>query len=81
MNQLSLSGRAKPTRRVWIPKPGREAEKRPLGILTIADRALQVLVKMTLEPEWEARFEPNSYGFHPGRGCHDATRFGHHRSQ
>jgi len=27
---------------------------------------------MTLEPEWEAKFEPNSYGFRPGRGCHDA---------
>ena len=47
-------------------------EKRPLGIPTIADRALQALVKLALEPEWEARFEPNSYGFRPGRGCHDA---------
>jgi RNA-directed DNA polymerase len=47
-------------------------EKRPLGIPTLADRALQALVKLTLEPEWEARFEPNSYGFRPGRGCHDA---------
>lgn len=36
------------------------------------DRALQALVKMALEPEWEARFEPNSYGFRPGRSCHDA---------
>ena len=57
---------------VWIPKPGREGEKRPTGIPTIADRALQALVKLALEPEWEARFEPNSYGFRPGRGCHDA---------
>lgn len=72
VNQLSLSGRAKPTRRVWIPKPGRAGEKRPLGIPTIADRALQALVKLALEPEWEAKFEPNSYGFRPGRGCHDA---------
>jgi RNA-directed DNA polymerase len=72
VSQLRLSGRAKPTRRVWIPKPGREGEKRPLGIPTIADRALQALVKLALEPEWEARFEPNSYGFRPGRGCHDA---------
>jgi RNA-directed DNA polymerase len=30
------------------------------------DRALQALVKLALEPEWEARFEPNSYGFRPG---------------
>ena len=72
VNQLRLSRRAKPTRRVWIAKPGREGEKRPLGIPTIADRALQALVKLALEPEWEARFEPNSYGFRPGRGCHDA---------
>jgi RNA-directed DNA polymerase len=72
VNQMSLSGRAKPTRRVRIPKPGRAAEKRPLGIPTIADRALQALVKLALEPQWEARFEPNSYGFRPGRGCHDA---------
>lgn len=36
------------------------------------DRALQALVKLGLEPEWEARFEPNSYGFRPGRSCHDA---------
>lgn len=72
VGQLRLCGRAKPTRRVWIPKPGGKAEKRPLGIPTLADRALQALVKLALEPEWEARFEPNSYGFRPGRGCHDA---------
>ena len=37
------------------------------------DRALQALVKLALEPEWEAKFEPNSYGFRPGRSCHDAV--------
>jgi len=63
--------KVKPTRRVWIPKPGRE-EKRPLGIPTIYDRALQGLVKIALEPEWEAIFEENSYGFRRPRGCHDA---------
>jgi RNA-directed DNA polymerase len=36
------------------------------------DRAKQALAKMALEPEWEAVFEPNSYGFRPGRSCHDA---------
>lgn len=36
------------------------------------DRAIQALVKLALEPEWEARFEPNTYGFRPGRSCHDA---------
>lgn len=74
VKNLKLSHKAKPTRRVWIPKPGTE-EKRPLGIPTMADRALQALVKLALEPEWEAKFEPNSYGFRPGRSCHDgATR-------
>jgi RNA-directed DNA polymerase len=63
--KLRLGTKASPTRRVWIPKPGTE-EKRPLGIPTMKDRALQALVKMALEPEWEARFEPNSYGFRPG---------------
>ncbi|MGW1617286.1 reverse transcriptase/maturase family protein [Streptomyces sp. NPDC002285] len=38
----------------------------------IADRVLQARVVNALEPEWEARFEPKSYGFRPGRGCHDA---------
>jgi len=38
----------------------------------IVDRCLQARVVNALEPEWEARFEPRSYGFRPGRGCHDA---------
>ena len=71
VNNLKLGSKVSPTRRVWIPKPGTE-EKRPLGIPTMKDRALQALVKMALEPEWEARFEPNSYGFRAGRSCHDA---------
>jgi len=69
---LTLEGKASPVRRVWIPKPGKD-EKRPLGIPTMMDRARQALAKMVLEPEWEAVFEPNSYGFRPGRGCHDAV--------
>ncbi len=68
---LSLSGKVQPTRRVWIPKPGTE-EQRPLGIPTMENRAAQALLKLALEPEWEAVFEPNSYGFRPGRSCHDA---------
>jgi RNA-directed DNA polymerase len=68
---LSLKPKSTPVRRVWIPKPGSH-EKRPLGIPTIENRAQQALAKMALEPEWEARFEPNSYGFRPGRSAHDA---------
>src|SRR5215470_14996524 len=68
---LTLGDKAAPVRRVWIPKPGSN-DMRPLGIPTIHDRALQALAHCVLEPEWEARFEPNSYGFRPGRSCHDA---------
>jgi RNA-directed DNA polymerase len=59
----------RPARRVYIPKA---KGKRPLGIPVIADRCLQALAVNALEPEWEARFELRSYGFRPGRGCHDA---------
>jgi RNA-directed DNA polymerase len=45
---------------------------RALGIPVIYDRCLQAQAVAALEPEWEARFEPKSYGFRPGRGCHDA---------
>jgi RNA-directed DNA polymerase len=73
---LSLKPKSTPVRRVWIPKPGSD-EKRPLGIPTIENRAQQALAKMALEPEWEARFEPNSYGFRPGRSAHDAIEAVH----
>lgn len=71
IGSMELKPGSKPVRRVWIPKPGKD-EKRPLGIPTMDDRALQALLKMALEPEWEAKFEPNSYGFRPGRSAHDA---------
>src|SRR5690348_5662766 len=59
-------------RRVYIPKATNRAKLRPLGIPVIMDRCHQARVRNALEPEWEARFEPRSYGFRPGRGCHDA---------
>lgn len=71
VQKLRLDGKALPIKRVYIEKPGKK-EKRPLGIPVIEDRAKQALCLLALEPEWEARFEPNSYGFRPGRSCHDA---------
>lgn len=63
--------KAKPARRVYIPKTA-SRELRPLGIPTIIDRCLQARIKNALEPSWEARFEGSSYGFRPGRSAHDA---------
>lgn len=67
---LKIDGKSDPILRVYIEKEG--PEDRPLGIPTIRDRAKQALALLALDPEWEAKFEPNSYGFRPGRGCHDA---------
>jgi RNA-directed DNA polymerase len=61
-----------PVRRVYVPKASDKTKMRPLGIPVLIDRCHQARVRNALEPEWEARFEPRSYGFRPGRGCHDA---------
>src|SRR6266487_42699 len=68
---VHLPAKARPVRRVWIPKRGTR-EKRGVGIPVMWYRATQALAKLALEPEWEACFEPNSYGFRPGRSAHDA---------
>ncbi|HEX9870879.1 MAG TPA: group II intron reverse transcriptase/maturase [Candidatus Tectomicrobia bacterium] len=63
--------RPHPVKRVQIPKPG-SRETRPLGIPTVRDRVAQTALRHVLEPIFERRFRPCSYGFRPGRGCQDA---------
>jgi RNA-directed DNA polymerase len=62
-----------PARRVWIPKPG-SAEQRPLSIPAVRDRIVQAALKLVIEPVFEADFVPDSYGFRPKRGAHDALQ-------
>jgi RNA-directed DNA polymerase len=68
---LRLDGTATPRRRTWIPKRG-SPDQRPLGIPTHHDRARQTLARQALEPAWEAKLAPHTYGFRPGRSCWDA---------
>jgi len=62
-----------PVRRVEIPKPGTN-KTRPLGIPTIKDRTVQTLLKMLMEPIWEADFYYFSNGFRPGRCTMDCVQ-------
>ena len=75
---LCLDGQATPLRRTWIPKRG-SSDKRPLGIPTQHNRAQQTVVRQALEPAWEAKLSPHTYGFRPGRSCWDAIEAIFHR--
>lgn len=67
------SYRPQAIRRVWIPKPGSK-EKRPLGIPTVRDRVVQCAIRFAIEPIFEKEFQDTSFGFRPGRSCHQALR-------
>ena len=70
--KIKIDGRCDPIKQCLVPKSSKLDKYRSLGIPTIRDRAKQALALLALEPEWEAKFEKNSYGFRPGRCTHDA---------
>ena len=61
-------------RRVYIPKPGRPEERRPLGIPGVKDRVVQQATRLILEPIFEADFRDCSFGFRPRRSAHQARQ-------
>ena len=77
VHRTARTWKPRAVKRVYIPKSRDRKKLRPLGIPVIADRAHQARHRNALEAEWEARFEPRSYGFRPGRSCQDAIRVIH----
>ena len=61
-----------PLRRVYIPKGPGTTKLRPLGIPVVRDRVAQEVIRRLLAPIFEPQFHENSYGFIPGRNCHQA---------
>jgi group II intron reverse transcriptase/maturase len=63
-----------PARRVYIPKDAKGTKFRPLGIPAVRDRVAQEVLRRLLNPIFEAKFHDHSYGFRPGRSCHQAVQ-------
>jgi RNA-directed DNA polymerase len=76
LSELLITDRYQPqaVKRVWIDKPGKKNEQRPLGIPTVRDRVVQTALRMVIEPIFEKDFAEHSYGFRPKSGCKDALR-------
>ncbi len=69
-----MAYRPRPVREVLIPKEGKAGATRPLGISNLEDKIVQSMTKKILESIYEPTFYDCSYGFRPGRGCHDAIK-------
>merc|ERR1711933_344010 len=80
VQKLRLDGKVLTIKSVYFGKPEKKDKRLLPGSISVIsnyfveDRAKQALCLLALEPEWEARFESNSYGFRPGRSCHDAIK-------